>query len=95
MADAGYPFDTSVAHPARGIRQFLDIGTGIPAAGAQRYNQNVATKQTRRSREQTTAFLDGLEIVEPGVAQCHRWHPDPGTDLSRDVSGWGAVGRKP
>jgi hypothetical protein len=71
-----------------------DVNAEQAAAGAQRYNQNVATKQTRRSHEETTAFLDGLEIIEPGVVQCHRWHPDPGTDVSRDVSGWGAVGRK-
>jgi hypothetical protein len=73
-----------------------DVNADQAAAGAQRYNDRVATRQTRRTREQTAAFLDGLEIVEPGVVQFHRWRPDPGaTDLTREVSGWGAVGRKP
>jgi len=73
-----------------------DVNVEQAAAGAQRYNQNVATKQTRRTREQTAAFLDGLTPVEPGVVQCHRWHPDPGaTDLEREVSGWAGVGHKP
>ena len=73
-----------------------DVNADQAAAGAQRYNDRVATKQTRRSREETAAFLDGLEIVEPGVVQFPRWHPDPGaTDLDREVSGWCGVGRKP
>ncbi|MFF5296011.1 SAM-dependent methyltransferase [Paractinoplanes globisporus] len=72
-----------------------DVNAEQAAAGAQRYNSKVATKQTRRTREQTAAFLDGLEIVEPGVVQCHRWRPEPGADVSREVSGWAAVARKP
>jgi hypothetical protein len=71
-----------------------DVNSEQVAAGAQRYNSKVATKQTRRSHAQTTAFLDGLEIVEPGVVQCHRWRPAPGAGLDREVSGWAAVARK-
>ena len=72
-----------------------DVNAEQAAAGAQRYNEWVVTKQTRRSREETSAFLDGLEIVEPGVVQLHRWHPEPGAaDLDREVSGWAGVGRK-
>jgi hypothetical protein len=71
-----------------------DVNASQAAAGAQRYNSQVATKQIRRSRAETTAFLDGLEIVEPGVVQCHRWRPSPGADVSREVSGWAAVARK-
>jgi hypothetical protein len=37
-----------------------------------------------------------LELVEPGVVQIHRWHPAAdATELERDVSAWGGVGRKP
>ncbi|GAA2639592.1 SAM-dependent methyltransferase [Paractinoplanes durhamensis] len=59
-----------------------------------RYHSQVATKQTRRSRAETTRFFDGLDLVEPGVEQCHRWKPAPGADTTRDVSGCAAVGRK-
>ena len=71
-----------------------DVNASEAAAGAQRYNSQVATKQIRRSRAETTAFLDGLEIIPPGVVQCHRWRPAPGADVSREVSGWAAVARK-
>jgi hypothetical protein len=73
-----------------------DVNAEIVAEGARRYNQHVSTPQTRRSREETTGFFDGLELVEPGVVQVHRWRPDEGAeDLERDVSAWGGVARKP
>ncbi|MEU4242794.1 SAM-dependent methyltransferase [Actinoplanes sp. NPDC026619] len=71
-----------------------DINAEQAAAGQQRYNSKVATKQTRRTRAETTRFFDGLALVEPGVEQIHRWRPAPGAELAREVSGWAAVGRK-
>ncbi|GIM93752.1 SAM-dependent methyltransferase [Paractinoplanes toevensis] len=71
-----------------------DVNVSQAAAGQQRYNSKVATKQTRRTRDETAAFLGGPDLVEPGVVQCHRWKPAAGADLSREVSGWAAVGRK-
>ncbi|MFF0445627.1 SAM-dependent methyltransferase [Streptomyces sp. NPDC004609] len=50
-----------------------------------------------RDREQVEAFFDGLEMVEPGLAQVHRWRPDPeqeSVDTSQ-VGMYGAVARKP
>ena len=26
-------------------------------------------------------FFEGLNVVEPGLVQCHRWHPEPGIDV--------------
>jgi trans-aconitate methyltransferase len=72
-----------------------DVNASEAAEGARRYNSHVTTKQTRRSQTETAAFFAGLDLVEPGVVQIHRWHPDPGTDLAREVSGWGGVARKP
>jgi S-adenosyl methyltransferase len=51
--------------------------TGTPE-GARRYNASAGTAQTRRDFDQVTRFLDGLEIVGPGVVQCHRWRPGRG-----------------
>jgi len=56
-------------------------------------NENVATPQTRRSREQVGRFFDGLELVEPGLVQLADWRPAPG-DEPAPTSGYGAVGRK-
>jgi S-adenosyl methyltransferase len=79
-----------VSHPAS------DIHADVVAEGARRYNERVATKQTRRSYAEVARFAEGLEVVEPGVVQVHRWHPDPGVNVDDyEVSGWGVVGRKP
>jgi S-adenosyl methyltransferase len=73
-----------------------DINAEVVAEGARRYNQHVSTKQTRRNHAETARFFDGLELVEPGLVQIHRWRPDPNAEgLDRDVSAWGGVGRKP
>jgi S-adenosyl methyltransferase len=79
-----------LTHPAS------DVHAEVAAAGAQHYNAAVATAQTRRSRADVARLLRGLEIVEPGIVQFHRWHPEPGLDVdSYEVSGWAAVARKP
>ena len=72
-----------------------DIDADMVAAGASRYNAQVKTPQTRRSYEQTSRFFAGYDLLEPGVVQCHRWHPDPGAPgLDENVSAWAGVARK-
>jgi hypothetical protein len=73
-----------------------DIDAQAVAAGAQRYNSRVATPQTRRSREEVARFFDGLDLVEPGLVQPHRWRPDPdGPAPTGESSNWVGVARKP
>ncbi|WP_175647365.1 SAM-dependent methyltransferase [Streptomyces cyaneochromogenes] len=52
-----------------------------------------------RSREEFSRFFDGLELVEPGVAVPHHWHPELGEPVPGQddgvIPGYGAVGRKP
>jgi hypothetical protein len=50
-----------------------------------------------RSPEQLSAFLTGLEVVEPGLVPCNKWRPTPGTDPAdlREADEFGAVARKP
>jgi hypothetical protein len=72
-----------------------DIDADIVAAGASRYNAQVRTPQTRRTRAETARFFAGLELIDPGIVQCHRWHPDPGAEgLDENVSAWAGVARK-
>jgi hypothetical protein len=72
-----------------------DINAEVVAEGARRYNQHVSTKQTRRNHAETARFFDGLELVEPGLVQVHRWRPDPDAEgLDREVSAWGGIGRR-
>jgi hypothetical protein len=54
-----------------------------------------STPVSRRTCEEVAGFFTGLEIVEPGVVQTHRWHPGPGISTGEyEVSAWAAVGRK-
>jgi hypothetical protein len=50
-----------------------------------------------RSREEITAFFDGLTVVEPGVVELAAWrsesHDDWGEESGRSL-GMGGVGRK-
>jgi hypothetical protein len=61
------------------------------------YNENSANTYHPRSPEQITAFFEGLELAEPGVAELTRWRPDatPFSDAADEVPGMGGVARKP
>jgi hypothetical protein len=51
-----------------------------------------------RTKAQIEAFFDGLELIEPGVVQVHRWHPDPvavGSVNDADVAVYGGLAYKP
>jgi len=79
-----------LTHPAS------DIHGELVAESARRYNASVVTPVTLRSFEEVSRFFDGLELVEPGIVQCHRWRPAPGSLVEQyEVAGWGAAGRKP
>ena len=72
-----------------------DINADEVAEGARRYNERVKVPQTRRTHAETLRFFDRLQVVPPGLVQCHRWRPDPGaTGLNENVSAWGGVARK-
>jgi S-adenosyl methyltransferase len=50
-----------------------------------------------RSRDEVAAFMDGLELVEPGVVPVLTWRPDPQDTGDVDPHSayyWAAVGRK-
>lgn len=51
-----------------------------------------------RTFAEAEEFFTGLELVEPGVVQVHKWHPDgTGTEVTRDadIAMYGVVARKP
>ncbi|MFV2120246.1 SAM-dependent methyltransferase [Streptomyces sp. Act-28] len=57
------------------------------------WNANATPPITARDREEFTSFLDGLEVLEPGVVSCASWRAAPGE--ARVVAQFGAVARKP
>ncbi|MFJ3533843.1 SAM-dependent methyltransferase [Streptomyces sp. NPDC090109] len=65
-------------------------GEGNEAAMAF-WNENATPPITARTRAEFTSFLDGLDLLAPGIVSCSRWRSTEG-DL---VAQFGAVGRKP
>jgi hypothetical protein len=63
-----------------GIRQFLDIGTGLPTADN---THQVAQRVAPESKD----------LVEPGVVPLVQWRPDPDTEQA-EIYSYCGVGRK-
>jgi hypothetical protein len=77
-----------ISHPA------LDI-SDTQAAGQCADNQNVATAQTLRTRDEVARFFGGLDLVEPGLVQVHQWRPGPDESAPEGtVSAHGGVAAK-
>nr|WP_268258234.1 SAM-dependent methyltransferase [Parafrankia elaeagni] len=74
-----------------------DFDEGSISLLAETYRERGISAQPR-SRAEVARFVEGLELVEPGIVAAHRWRPD--TDLDRglrdeQVSVWAALARKP
>ena len=79
-----------VSHPMR------DDEVGIANAATSKYNEKVGTQMKRRTRDEITAFFEGLDLIEPGVVSLNEWRPAPGTSASVDYSpALCGVARKP
>ncbi|WP_433475299.1 SAM-dependent methyltransferase [Spirillospora sp. CA-142024] len=55
-------------------------------------SQSASAPLVARTRDQVTALLDGLTIVEPGVVPLHKWRPYGGEYITN--AGWTAVASK-
>lgn len=68
-----------------------ELGGEGNIAAMEFWNANATPPITARSRAEFASFLEGLELLEPGIVSCARWRaPD-----AADVAQYGAVGRKP
>ena len=80
----------AVAHPAS------DVDQHVGPALRQLSTRMGGTRAVPRSHQEVSRFFDGLEMVEPGLVQLHRWRPGTGLDdTGRDLAAYGAVARKP
>jgi hypothetical protein len=80
----------AIAHPASDVDQ--DVGPAL----RQLNTRMGGTRAAPRSHGEIARFFDGLEMIEPGLVQLHRWRPGPGgPDDGRDLAAYGGVGRKP
>ncbi|MDG9716006.1 SAM-dependent methyltransferase [Streptomyces sp. DH24] len=57
------------------------------------WNENATPPITARGRADIASFLDGLDLVEPGLVSCSQWRPD--TESPAVVPQFGAVAVKP
>ncbi|MEU5953048.1 SAM-dependent methyltransferase [Streptomyces sp. NPDC047525] len=62
-------------------------------AASNAYNKSGAIPYHVRSVEEIAGFFDGLDLVDPGVAQVTRWRPE--SEDTTPVDAYGAVARKP
>ncbi|MFC9247020.1 SAM-dependent methyltransferase [Streptomyces sp. NPDC057136] len=72
----------------------LELGGEGNEAAMRFWNENATPPITARTRAEFVAFMDGLDILEPGIVSCARWRAEPGSQET-EVAQFGAVARKP
>lgn len=77
-----------ISHPA------VDILADQMRPAMSSMNAVMAAPVTLRTSVEVARFFEGLDLVEPGLVQAHRWRADP-PDPDRDVPNYGGVARKP
>lgn len=74
----------------------LELGGEGNADAMRFWNENAKPPIVARSRDEIASFVDGLELVEPGIVSCARWRADPaGGELPPQVAQFGLIARKP
>jgi S-adenosyl methyltransferase len=79
----------ALSHPAR------DVHPQQVSEAASRFNQLAPAKATLRTRAEILRFFDGLELLEPGLVQVHRWRPGLAAPAhNRETAGYCGLARK-
>jgi S-adenosyl methyltransferase len=77
----------AVVHPATDPRTVMV---------ARRWNEMGLAPAFLRNRAELASLLDGLDVIEPGIVEAHKWRPAPGDrDYPDGMALLGAVARKP
>jgi hypothetical protein len=82
----------AISHPAG------DVDSGEIAAAYERLRGLMGEPPVLRSHGDIARFFEGLDLVDPGLVQLHRWRPDPAdaeSVLNYDVPAYAGVARKP
>lgn len=92
---------TDIPHPAR-VYNYLLGGKDHFAADREAAEMSLAMMPEVRdsaqgnrlflARAQITEMFDGRALVDPGVVQISRWHPDGGTPPPNADKVWGYAG---
>ena len=61
------------------------------------WNANAPLSYHLRHPDELSRFLEGLDVVDPGLVPCARWRPSPGTppEALHETDEFAAVARKP
>jgi O-methyltransferase involved in polyketide biosynthesis len=70
-----------------------EVGGELQVPAMEFWNENATPPITARSAADITAFFEGLNLVEPGLVSCSRWHA--ASDSAAVVPQYGAVAVKP
>ena len=75
----------------------LELGGQSNAEAMRFWNENATPPIVARSEAEIAGFLEGLEILEPGIVSCSRWRPtaEDGSRQAAVVPQFGVVARKP
>jgi hypothetical protein len=80
----------AIFHPAS------DIMADQMSEVARQVSDRAAAPTTLRSKAEVMQFFDGLELLDPGLVQVHRWRPGaPAPDMGDEVPGYAGLARKP
>jgi S-adenosyl methyltransferase len=79
----------AVYHPASDIDQYR-VGEAV-----RRVNARTAGSTTLRSHAEIARFFDGLQLLEPGLVQVHRWQPGSAApDDGEQIAAYAGLARK-
>ncbi|MGW1892637.1 SAM-dependent methyltransferase [Streptomyces sp. NPDC002004] len=80
-----------ITHPT------LELGGEGNAEAMRFWNENATPPITARSSAEVRGFLQGLDLLEPGLVSCARWRATADADGAEPplVAQFGAVARKP
>ena len=80
----------AIYHPAS------DVDTHRVGEAVRRVNAQSASPTTLRTHQQIASFFDGLDLLEPGLVQVHRWQPGSIALGSDDqIAAYAGLARKP
>jgi hypothetical protein len=79
----------AISHPAN------DLQATAMASMAERLSQLMVQRVTLRAHDQVARFLDGWDLIAPGLVRAPEWRPASPDDAATPSTMWSGVARKP
>jgi O-methyltransferase involved in polyketide biosynthesis len=77
-----------LTHPTR------ELGGSANAEAMAFWNEHATPPITARTGDEIASFVEGLDVLAPGIVSCARWRPAPDRDPGPEVAQYGLVARK-